>query len=153
MKLVIATKNLGKLKEFKAILGGAHEVLGMADAGVIGMLNRLRGPFNVAAPGYAAAAAALGDRDFVNKAYEQNRKALAFLYDTFDEMRLEYIPSEANFVMVDVRQNGGDVFEKIIRNGILVRSGVPLGMKTFIRVTTGTMEQMEQFVSVLKRVL
>ena len=34
MKLVIATKNPGKLKEFKAILGGEREVLGMCDAGV-----------------------------------------------------------------------------------------------------------------------
>ena len=148
-------KNVMLLKTFSKIYGLASLRVGygITDAETVGMMNRLRGPFNVTTPGQAAAAAALSDDGFVKKAYLENRKAISFLYSVFDEMGLEYIPSQANFVMVNAGKDCGRMHVELMKRGYIIRPGAPFGLNTHIRVTTGTMEQMEGFISALREVL
>jgi hypothetical protein len=64
---------------------------------------------------------------------------------------LTYIPSETNFVMVDVGQNSSSVQSQLSSQGILVRRG--WGMDNWLRVSTGTMADMIAFVNALEEIL
>lgn len=147
--------NIMLLKTFSKIYGLAslRVGFGIADPDIIDKMNRVRGPFNVTTGGQLAAAAALGDREFVNNTYTENRKALEYLYKNFDEMKLNYIPSQANFVMLDIARDCREVFVELMKRGYIIRPGAPFGLDTFIRVSTGTPAQMEGFIAALKEIL
>ena len=69
----------------------------------------------------------------------------------FDAMGLDYIPSETNFFMVDVGQSASSVSSQLSARGILVRTG--WGMPNHLRVSCGTMEEMENFIGALMEIL
>ncbi len=116
------------------------------------LLNRVRQPFNVNGVGQAAAIAALGDLDFVDRCTRENRAGLAQLEDGFRKMRLEYVPSEANFLMVNVG-DGGKVFDALQRRGLIVRPLRAYCMPPWIRVTVGSFEQNQRLLRELATVL
>jgi histidinol-phosphate aminotransferase len=70
-------------------------------------------------------------------------------------MGLCYIPSQANFLTVDVKKNSREVFTALMKKGWIIRAGGALSddLETFIRVTIGTEEQMEGFLKALQEVL
>jgi len=143
------------IKTFSKIYGLAslRVGFGIADPDIIEKMNRIRGPFNVTTSGQLAAAAALKDEGFVKKVYAENRAMLEFLYKKFDEMKLGYIVSQSNFIMLDVARDCQEVFVGLLKRGYIVRPGTPFGMNTYIRVTTGTREQTEGFISALRETL
>jgi histidinol-phosphate aminotransferase len=67
-------------------------------------------------------------------------------------MNLEFVPSAANFVMVNVG-NGAEVFKKLLARKIIVRPLKGYGLTEWIRISVGTMEQNRQCVGALKEVL
>jgi len=148
-------KNIMLLKTFSKIYGLASLRVGygIANSEIIEKMNRIRGPFNVSAPGQLAAAAALKDTAFVEKTYEENRKALEYLYNAFDGIGLNYIPSQSNFVMVEPGMDCRVVFIELMKRGYIVRPCAPFGLDSYIRLSTGTSGQMEGFVKALKEVI
>jgi histidinol-phosphate aminotransferase len=68
-------------------------------------------------------------------------------------MGLFYLPTQANFVFVDVKRDSREVFQALLREGVIVRTGDIFGCPTFLRVSIGTMEQNERFIRALKKVL
>jgi len=65
---------------------------------------------------------------------------------------LEYVPSVANFILVKVG-NGKEVFEKLLRRGMIVRAMDEYKLPDWIRVTVGTPDQNQRFLSDLDQVL
>ena len=59
------------------------------------------------------------------------------------------IPSEANFLYFDVKRDGRQVFESLLRKGIIVRHIEG----TMLRVTIGQAEENAAFLDALKTVL
>jgi len=59
-------------------------------------------------------------------------------------MGLKYVPSSANFVLVNVG-DGGEVFRRLMKKGIIVRSMVSYHLPAYIRVSIGTPEQNAKF--------
>jgi len=116
------------------------------------LLNRVRSPFNVNLPAQAAAAAALGDSTHVARTVALNAEGRNYFYTEFEKMGLDYVPSEGNFVLVDVG-DGRRVFEALQHKGVIVRSAHSMGLPRHIRVTTGTMPQNQRFIAALKDVL
>ncbi|MBM7581700.1 histidinol-phosphate aminotransferase [Caldicoprobacter guelmensis] len=119
----------------------------------IELLNRVRGPFNVNAAAQAAALAALDDQEFVQRSVQTNEKGKRYLYQAFEEMGLEYIPTHTNFIMVNVEKNSADVFKALLQKGVIIRAGDIFDMDNWIRVTIGTPEQNRRFIEALKEVL
>jgi histidinol-phosphate aminotransferase len=126
-------------------LAGLRIGYGIASRSMIGYLNRIRQPFNVNRLAQAAAAAALRDHAFIRKSKLTVQKGRQFLYDLFDEMNLPYVRSQANFVLVDVRRDARKVFRSLLKRGIIVRAMSAYGLKTFIRVSTGTIPELQKF--------
>ena len=66
------------------------------------LLNRVRQPFNVNTLAQAAAIAALADSAYLEEAYATNKAGKVQLCQAFDALKLRYVPSYGNFVLVHV---------------------------------------------------
>lgn len=126
---------------------------GIANEEIVTYLNRVIGPFDVNLYAQTAAAAALDDEEFINKVFETNNKGKEYLYEQFSEMKLPYIRTNANFVMVDTKTSSEEVFDKLLKQGMIIRPGHLLGMPGWLRITIGTMEQNKKFIECLKKSL
>ncbi|BDI31154.1 histidinol-phosphate aminotransferase [Capsulimonas corticalis] len=134
-------------------LAGLRVGYGIAPPRIAELLNRVRSPFNVNLIGQAAAAAGVVDQEHIRRAVALNYEGRDYYYREFQRLGLEFIPSEANFVCVDVKRDSKEVFEALQRLGVIVRAGAGLGLPTHIRVTVGTMAQNERFIAALTAVL
>ena len=127
---------------------------GMASSEVTNLLNRVRQPFNVSSFALAAAVAALQDTQFIEQSRELNTKGMAQLEKGFTELGLDWIPSRANFIAVNVQRNGAQVFEALLKQGVIVRPvGGGYGMPNHIRVSIGLPEENSRFLHALEQVL
>jgi histidinol-phosphate aminotransferase len=147
--------NLIILRTFSKAYGLASLRIGygIASQEIIELLNRIRNPFNVTTSAQEAAIASLNDKDFVAMTAENNLKVKLYIYEQFEKMGLPYISTEGNFIMIDTKKDSKEMFEKLLREGIVVRPGFYFGMDTWLRVTIGTKEQMEMFMKALSRLI
>lgn len=138
------------LRTFSKIYGLASLRVGYGYASpeLAGLLNRVRQPFNVNAIGQAAALAALDDADFVRQTRVANTRGLRQLEAAFDQRRLEWVPSVANFVLVKVG-DGARGFAELQKRGVIVRPMKPYGMPEWLRVTVGTEAQNTRLIAAL----
>lgn len=143
------------LRTFSKIYGlaGLRVGYGIASPDIIDKLNRVREPFNTNSLAQKAAIAAIKDQEFVRQCRESNAAGREQLYSAFEQMGLFYYPSQGNFVLVETGKNGNEVFQALLKKGYIIRSGVPLGFPTAIRVTVGSQDQNEGFIEALREVL
>jgi histidinol-phosphate aminotransferase len=148
-------RNVIALRTFSKIYGlaGLRIGYGIAPPGIVALLERVRLPFNVSSVAQAAAVACLNDPDQVKRTRELNRQSKEYFYRELDRMGIRYTPTQANFVWIDLQRDCGEVFSELMKRGVIVRTGTPFGCPNHIRVTTGTMEQSERFISTLGEVL
>ena len=100
----------------------------------------------------AAALASLEDKEFVEKNRRLNTSARQFVEQQVTKMGLGYIPSQANFLMIDLKRDMGPVVGALrARNVFAGRPFHPL--RQHLRVTMGTMEEMKRFVEELRVVI
>jgi len=74
-------------------------------------------------------------------------------YAAFAEMGLPYAPTHGNFVWVDVKKDSRAVFQALLHEGVIVRTGDIFGAPTHLRVTIGTTEENAKFLNALRTVL
>src|SRR5262247_434310 len=136
-----------------ASLAGLRVGYGVADADAIALMNRIRQPFNVNSLAQAGALAALDDEAHILECVRMIEAGRHFLYDGFKHLGLRYVPSRANFVLVDVGRNAGAIYQKLLREGVIVRPMTSFGMETTLRVSIGTPEENRRLVKALQTVL
>ena len=136
-----------------ASLAGLRVGYGLADADAISLMNRIRQPFNVNSLAQVAGLAALEDEAHVAECVEMIQAGRHFLYDEFKRLGLTYVPSRANFILVDIGRSAADVYQKLLHEGVIVRPMTPFGMETALRITIGTPEENRKLVKALSRVL
>ena len=115
-------------------------------------LEKVRAPFNVNVVAESAAVAALSDEARVKKIRSLNLKGIKFLESNFKKMKLDYVPSKANFVLVKVG-DGAKVFSSLQKEGVIVRPVANYSLPNWIRVTSGTPKENTKFIKALKKVL
>lgn len=152
-KLLEEYDNICILRTFSKAYGlaGLRVGYGMASKEVVEELEKARVPFNIATIAQKAAIVALQDDEFVNYCREKNKEVLEYLYQELDKMKINYIKSEANFIMIDAGMDGNVAFEKLLKQGFIVRPGFP-NMENYIRVSIGTLDQMKKFIVALKNI-
>lgn len=126
---------------------------GIASEELTSYFNRVIGPFDVNLYAQKAAVAALKDEEFLKLVLETNVSGKEYLYEQFKLMNLPYIETNANFVMVNTKIDDKEVFDKLLRKGIIVRPGHLLGMPGWLRVTIGTEKQNKLFIKILSESL
>jgi histidinol-phosphate aminotransferase len=136
-----------------ASLAGLRVGYAVADPNCVSLLNRIRQPFNVNAIAQVAALAALEDDSHILECLRMIEAGRHYLYDEFAAMGLKYAPSRANFILVDVGRNATDVFQWLLKEGVIIRPMSSFGMESAVRVTIGTPQENRRFVKALKKVL
>jgi histidinol-phosphate aminotransferase len=146
--------NVILLRTFSKIYGLASMRIGygIGRPDVIRSINQVREPFNTSRFAQAAALAALQDEEFISHCREANKVGLAYFNSSFAELGLEAFPAYGNFIMVDVKRSAQEVFDALLRKGIIVRAGHKL-YPTHIRITVGSQEQNEKVIAALTAVL
>lgn len=133
-------------------LAGLRVGYGVAQPVLTDLLNRVRQPFNVSTVAQAAAMAALDDKAFLERSYELNRQGLIALSSAFERMKLPFVPSHGNFVLVKVGK-ADRVNAELLRRGIIVRPVANYGLPEWLRITVGLPEENERFLRALPEAL
>ena len=149
-----AGKPVISLRTFSKLFGlaGFRVGFGIADPAVIRLLNQPRSPFNVNLAGQVAAAAALTDNEFKARSKKNNDDGINQLIAGFQRLGLSWVPTRANFIVVDTGKPAKAMFDALLKRGIIVRA-FPKDLPTHLRVTIGTPEQNERFLSALTEAL
>ncbi len=116
---------------------------------VADMMNRVRQPFNVNALAQAAALAALGDSSYVEESRALNRQGMHALEEGLFSMKIGYVPSHGNFLLIKVG-DAGRVYQRLLEQGVIVRPVANYGLPEHLRVTIGLPEENRRFLHALK---
>jgi histidinol-phosphate aminotransferase len=151
VKLIKRHPNLVVTRTFSKAYGLAGLRVGyaLAHPSVADVMNRVRQPFNVNSIALAAATAALDDMEFVARSYAENLQGLRQLEEGARRLGLQFIPSHGNFLTVQVGK-AADIYKRLLRRGVIVRPvGGGYGLPEHLRVTVGTAEENERFLTAL----
>ncbi len=143
LELVSTFRNVVMTRTFSKAYGLAGLRLGWAycPANVADVLNRIRGPFNVAMPAIAAGAAAVRDQGHLAKAVEHNDVWLPKVTMAVEELGLKVTPSVGNFILVHFPSDGtrtaAQADEFLGSNNVIVRRMDSYGLPGALRVSIG----------------
>ena len=144
IELVASTGNTVMTRTFSKIYGLAALRLGWAYApeGIVDVLNRLRGPFNVSQPAIAAGIAAMEDTAHIAQAVAHNDEWLAWLTAEIGALGIAVTPSVANFALMHFESAGPWTAEKadafLKSRGIILRRVAGYGLPNALRLTVGS---------------
>jgi len=147
-------RNVVVLRTFSKIHGLASVRVGygIARPELVEALHKTREPFNVNGIGQIGALAALGDEEHQRKTKELTDEGRSYFEKEFAAMGLEFIPSAANFVLVNVG-DGLAVFRALLERKVIVRAMKGYNLPEWVRITIGTMEQNRKCVEALREVM
>ena len=133
-------------------LAGLRVGYSVSSAEIADFLNRVRQPFNTNSLALAAAEAALSDKDHMLKSLKMNIEQKSLLYKGLEDLGYQYIPSAGNFICFDCKQDAEQLFNKLLREGVIVRSMGVYKMPNHLRVTIGLPEENNIFLEKLAKV-
>jgi histidinol-phosphate aminotransferase len=131
-------------------LAGLRIGYGLASKEIADVLQKTRQPFNANSIAQAGALAGIQDDEYMQRTRELTHEGREFLQAAFAAMGLEFVPSAANFVLVRVG-DGDQVFQALLRRGLIVRAMRSYKLPEWIRVSVGTMDQNRRFVAELRQ--
>jgi histidinol-phosphate aminotransferase len=134
-------------------LAGLRVGYGYGPSQLIDCLNRLRMPFNINRLAQVAARAALTDNDFLARTKELVLTGKEEIYRGLERLGLDYIPSQANFILIRVPKPGREVFQAMLHLGVIIRAMDAYGLPEHIRVNVGLPAENRRFLEALQQVL
>lgn len=152
---VKAGKNIIVLRTFSKVyaLAGLRVGYAVTTPELAGYIGRVRQVFNVDCVAQAGAVASLKDKDYIRKSIVNNKEGKTYLYHTLSEMGINYIPTQANFLLVDVKRDSNEVFQELLKLGVIVRPASIFGLPNYLRVSIGTPEQNRKFIHALSKIM
>jgi len=133
-------------------LAGLRVGFGMAQPALTDLMARVRQPFNVNSLAQAAAMAAFEDDDFLVRSAEVNAAGKQQLQEAFDRLGLRYVPSYANFVLVEVG-DANAVNQALLKRGVIVRPVGGDGLPDWLRISIGLPQENAILIKALSEVL
>ena len=133
-------------------LAGLRVGYALSSEAVATVLNRVRQPFNVNRLALAAAKTALLDKDFIKRAYQNNKEQMRWLEKQFDALGLAFIRSSSNFIMVEI-SDALAVYHALLEQGVIVRPLVSYGLASWLRITVGLPEDNLRLIDTLSYIL
>jgi histidinol-phosphate aminotransferase len=146
--------NVILLRTFSKIQGlaGLRIGYGLGGAGLVGILQKTRQPFNVNSIAQAGALAGLLDEDHQGRTRRINRAGKAQLEAGFADLGLEFVPSHANFILVRTG-DGTALFKSMLRQGVIIRDMTGYGLPDWVRISIGTEPENARCLEVLRACL
>lgn len=156
----VLTRHSGKswvvLRTFSKAYGLAGLRVGYGITSHAGIARAMRAaltPFNVNAAAQAAAVAALQDEAWMRDATSKLRHDRALLSDRLAGMGIRVIPSQTNFLFLDLGTEAAHVAKDLLVQGVIVKPWTEVGYTRFLRVSIGRPEENERFAKELERSL
>ena len=148
-------RNVIVLRTFSKAYGLAGLRVGyaLATVPIARALNAVRETFNVNSLGQVAAEAALDDREFLERSVKLNAEGKLFFYRELDRLGLEYLKTDANFVLIKTGMPGRELFAELLKSGVVIRPVDGYGLVSHVRVSIGLPQENERFFYELKEVL
>lgn len=155
INLLNGENNIVILRTFSKIYGlaGLRVGYGISQPQIIKILNRARPPFNVNSLAQVAALASLKDQDQIIRSKKLIKEEKEYLYSNLDKMKLSYIPTQANFILIKLGIKAPYIEKKLLQDGIIIRGMKAYNLTQYIRLTIGTREQNEKFIRALYKIL
>jgi histidinol-phosphate aminotransferase len=143
------------LRTFSKIhgLAGLRVGYGVGHSELIAHLARARHPFNVNSLAQAAARAALGDPEHVARVRALTHAGLERLERGVRELGLRHAQSDANFLLIEVGDRAAEIYQGLLRQGVITRPVAGFGLDRHLRVTVGLPQENERFLAALAREL
>ena len=147
-------RNVIGLHTFSKIYGlaGLRVGYGITSPEIGEYLNKIFRPFRISTLSTIAAYEALKDKEHVQKSQQMIWKGKRWFYEKFDELGIQYWPTQGNFIMFKINMNSLDFTMKMLDEGVMVRPGDNFGAPGCIRLTIGTQEANERFMEVFKSI-
>ncbi|WP_094751676.1 histidinol-phosphate transaminase [Psychromonas sp. CD1] len=154
-KWIIDFPHLIVLRTFSKAYGLAGLRIGysLSHVSIAEILNRIRQPFNCNSLALKAALVALNDTAYLQQTVTLNNAGMQDLSAYFNLHKLSFIESKGNFISVNVRCSAEDVYQELLKEGVIVRPLSPYGLKNHLRVSIGTYAQNQRFKQALIHVL
>jgi len=154
LSYILEGKNVIVIRTFSKIAGiaGVRVGYGIAKPELIGYLRRVVNPFTTNRLAQVAALASLDDEEHRRKVLSSNQEGKKYLYRELKKLELFYVPTETNFIFVDVKEGSEVIFNKLLKKGVIIRPGKPYGCANFIRVTIGTAYENKKFIQAIREI-
>jgi len=133
-------------------LAGLRIGYGLGPAELLTYCARMRNSFAVSSLALAAAEAALDDQNHIGGVVSSNAVQAALLQEGLAQLGYRVVPTAANFVYCDVAEEAAGWAERMRKEGVSVRPLAAWGAPNCIRVTVGTPEQNQFFLSAARRI-
>jgi histidinol-phosphate aminotransferase len=143
--LLLVLRTFSKIYGLAALRVG----YGIADPHVVGYLDRVRPVFNVSTIGQEAA---LGDTAHVERSRRVNADGLAQLAAGLAALPVRVVPSVANFILVDLGRDAAPIYDRLLRQGVIVRPLRQQGLLQHVRVSIGTRAENERFLAAIHEI-
>jgi len=141
LAVIEARDNVVMTRTFSKIygLGGLRIGWGYGPKAIIGVLNRIRGPFNLSTAQLDVAEAAVRDQEYVNRCRGENTRMRSWLADALAELGVPSDTSMANFVLArfasEDEAQACDIF--LQGQGLIVRRVASYKLPHCLRITIG----------------
>ncbi len=147
-------KNLILMRTFSKIFGlaGLRLGYGVASPEIISALEKIRQPFNINSIAQAGAMAALDDANHFSATKANNAAGVEFFESAFKAMKLEFIPSSANFVLIRVG-DGAKVFNELQKRGVITRPMAGYQLPEWLRISVGTPAENQRCLAALREIV
>jgi histidinol-phosphate aminotransferase len=146
--------NVLVLRTFSKIQGLAGLRIGYGLGGdeMVAILQKTRQPFNANSIAQAGALAGMLDEEHQEQTRQVTRAGRDQLQNGFRALGLEFVPSEANFILVKTG-NGTSLFKAMLQKGVIIRDMTTYDLPDWVRISIGTAAQNEKCLHVLKQCL
>jgi histidinol-phosphate aminotransferase len=155
MDYLSRTPNLLVMRTFSKVFGLASVRVGFAigHQDVIGALLKVREAFAVNRAAQAGALAALDDDEFVRQTIAANRAGRQQYYQAFKRLGIRYYPSQTNFIFFEVDRPGVEIYQAMLRRGVIIRPLTSQGLTHHLRISVGTAGENERAIAALEQAL
>jgi histidinol-phosphate aminotransferase len=155
LKLFREHKNLLIMRTFSKVYGmaGLRIGYGIAQAGLVTVMNKLRTPFNVSGVSQAAALAALDDTEHVTRSINTNAAERGRLFKGLSALGLQPVRSHANFIFIDIGPEAQGLCNDLLHEGVIVRPLGWMGLPEAIRISVGLADENEKALEAMSRLL
>jgi histidinol-phosphate aminotransferase len=141
------------LRTFSKAYGLAGLRVGYAVASapeLIGLMDRVRAPFNVNRLAQAAAIAALDDLDYMKQVVTRTVAERGRMRARLESLGYRVAPSLANFLFVQARENAADLAKRLLTRGVIVKPWQEPAYQDHLRVSIGLPQDNDQFLTAWK---
>jgi histidinol-phosphate aminotransferase len=134
-------------------LAGARVGYAVSHPEVADVLNRVRPPFNVNSLAQVAALAALADQAYMRQVTAETMRELTRVEAAFKQLGIWIAPSATNFVLARFGVPAAQVYQQLLREGVIVRPIGAAGLPDALRISMGTPAQNDRLLEALPGVL